>query len=63
VEKGNGNSATSRSNSTYNFPYVQIVEFELSADEYDHLLSLNFNNTLPYYKGLLPVFQGALAGF
>jgi hypothetical protein len=35
------------------------VEFELFADEYDHLLSLNFNNTLSC-KELRPVFQGAL---
>jgi hypothetical protein len=43
----------------YNFPYVRIVEFEISADELDHLLFLNFNNDLPG-KGLRPVFQGAL---
>jgi hypothetical protein len=43
----------------YNFPYVRIVEFEISADELDHLLFLNFNNDLPD-KGLRPVFQGAL---
>jgi len=43
----------------YNFPYVRIVEFEISADELDPLLFLNFNNDLPG-KGLRPVFQGAL---
>jgi hypothetical protein len=43
----------------YNFPCVRIVEFEISADELDHHLFLNFNNDLPG-KGLRPVFQGAL---
>jgi hypothetical protein len=43
----------------YNFLYVRIVEFEISADELDHLLFLNFNNDLPD-KGLRPVLQGAL---
>jgi hypothetical protein len=38
----------------------EIVEFEISADELDHLLFLNFNNDLPD-KGLRPVLQGALA--
>jgi hypothetical protein len=46
----------------YNFPYVRIVEFEISADELKHLLFLIFNNDLPG-KGLRPVLQGALAPY
>jgi len=41
-----------------NFLHVRIVEFEISADELDNLLFLNFNNDLPG-KGLRPVLQGA----
>jgi len=46
----------------YNFPHVRIVEFEISADELDHLLFLNFINDLPG-KGLRgPYYRGPWLG-
>jgi hypothetical protein len=43
----------------YIFPQKKIIEFEIFADELDHLLFLNFNNDRPG-KGPRPVLQGAL---